>query len=84
MDPITLSCRKLHQINMQDEMQMRISRMDHGVMNSLFGFEVGILFLFGCGKPCLLAVGSFFLCIVPIMLHATKKKKQKIEENPKH
>jgi hypothetical protein len=34
MDPITYSWRKFHQVNMQDEMQMRISRMDHGVMDS--------------------------------------------------
>jgi hypothetical protein len=34
MDPITFSCRKLHQVNMQDEIKVRISRMDHGVMDS--------------------------------------------------
>jgi hypothetical protein len=34
MDPITFSCRKLHQVNMQDEIKVRISWMDHGVMDS--------------------------------------------------
>jgi hypothetical protein len=74
MDTITFSCRKIHQVNMQDEMQMRISRMDHGVMNSLFSFEVGILFLFGCGRPYLLAF--YFVFSVYCAHHASCNKEE--------